>query len=233
MLKRVYTTLARNVIKHSYSGNTRFTAMPAPKDPQKQTSEDEAAQNVDGPLEKASWFRVAVREGLYVLPAQKPPQGEISHAFAELRILIRYSEGILDAFDKRSRNDPSFIESDILALSVKLCKLHQRGEEIMRHMGFLEELHSRIPLLEGDVEEFNVLSRRFEDLRPRLYKWCKLAARVENTVLVPLHEPKGEHQRVEGVRKNNSEERSRVTWIRFIATVILTLVIGILVFKIR
>lgn len=207
--------------------------MPAPKDTQKQTSEDEAAQNVERPLEKASWFRVAVREGFYVLPPQKSPYGEISQAFAELRTLVRHGEGILDAFDKRKREDPSFIERKDLVRSIELTKLHQRGEKAMRHVEFLEELHSRIPLLKGDVEEFNVLSKRFKDQRRRFYEWCVLAARIEKGSLVPIYKTESEHQRVASVRKKNRNEKYCAMGIRFCARVFFALAIGFIIFKIR
>ena len=204
-----------------------------PKDSSKRTGEDEAAQNVEGPLQKASWFRIAVREGLYVLPSQKPPYGEISQAFAELRTLVRYSEGVLNAFDERRRNDSSFAKSEELVDSIKLSKLHQRGQRAMRHVEFLQELHSRVPLLEGDVEEFNALFNQYQDQQRRFYEWCMLAARIEEGVLVPIHKTDGEHQRVESTRDKNSKEKSRATLIRFVATVVFTLVIGLLVFAIR
>lgn len=207
--------------------------MPTPKDPQKQTGKDEAAQNVEGPLEKASWIRVAVREGLYVLPPHRPPHGEISQAFAGLRTLVRYSEGVLNAFDERKRNDPSFTKSEELVDSIKLSKLHQRGQKAMRHVEFLQELHSRVPLLDGDVEEFNALFNQYQDQQRRFYEWCMLAARIEEGVIVPIHKTEGEHQRVSSIRDKNSKEKSRATLIRFIATVVFALAIGLLVFKIR
>lgn len=207
--------------------------MPAPKDILKRTGEDESAQDVEGPLEKASWIRIAVREGLYVLPPQKPPHGEISQAFAGLRTLVRYSEGVLAAFDERRRNDPSFAKSEELVQSIEISKLHRRGEEAMRHVEFLQELHSRVPLLDGDVEEFNALFNQYQDQQRRFYEWCMLAARIEEGVLVPIHKTEGEHQRVESIRDRNSKEKSRATIIRFIATVLFALAIGLLVFNIR
>lgn len=200
--------------------------MPADKDISKRTAEDEVAQNVARPLEKASWLRVAVREGFYVLPPQKSPYGEISQAFAELRTLVRHGEGILDAFDERKRRDPSFAENKSLIQSIELSKLHQRGERAMRHVEFLEELHSRVPLLEGDVEEFNVLSKRYKDQRLRFYEWCKLAARVEKGALVPIHKTESEHNRVEGVREKNRNEKYCAIVIRFCVRVALTILLG-------
>ena len=207
--------------------------MPADKDILHRTNENEVAQNVWGPLEKASWFRVAVREGFYVLPPQKPPHGEISQAFAELRTLVRYSEGVLNAFDERRRNDPSFAKREELVDSIKLSKLHQRGQRAMRHVEFLQELHSRVPLLDGDVDEFNVLSNQFKDQRRRFYEWCMLAASIEKGVLVPIHKTEDEDQRVESTRDKNSKEKFRATAIRFGARVAFALVIGFLIFKIR
>ena len=147
--------------------------------------------------------------------------------------MVRYSKGVLDAFDERRLEDPSFIKSETLVQSIKLSDLNQRGEVAMRHVEFLEELHSRVPLLEGDVEEFNVLSKQYKDQRWRFYKWCKLAARIEKSVPFPILKTEGEHQRVASVRDKNSKEKSRATLIRFVATVTLALVIGVLAFKIR
>ena len=207
--------------------------MPTPKDPQKQTSEKEVAQSTARALEKASWLRVAVREGFYVLPPQTSSYEEISRAFAELRTLIRYIKGVLDNFDERRREDPSFIKSETLVQSIELSGLNQSGEMAMRLVEFLEELHSRVPLLEGDVEEFNVLSKQYNEQRWRFYEWCKLAARTDKSIPFPILKTEDEYQRVESVRKQNRNEKYCAMAIRFCARVFFALAIGFIIFKIR
>ena len=90
-----------------------------------------------------------------------------------------------------------------------------------------------LPLLDGDVDEFNALFNQYQDQQQRFYEWCMLAARIEEGVIVPIHKTEGEHQRVGSVRDKNSKEKSRATLIRFVATVVFALLLGILVFKIR